>query len=145
MKTRVRWRSGQGFRDAVDQEIGDDAGVERARADGDEVGGGDGVQRFRRRRRIGGVEHQLDDALAAGGDFGFAAHDGAVFHARGDSDVGGGGGENVAASSEDFRGELDGLGEVAGHFGERGDEEVAEVVAAQFAAAYGSDGGRAGR
>ena len=83
---------------------------------------------------VGRVKHELDDALAAGGDVGFAADDGAVFHARGDGDVGRGGGNDVAAGGEDFGGEVDGLGEVAGHFGERGDEEVAEAVAFQFAA-----------
>ena len=69
-----------------------------------------------------------------GGDFGLAADDGAVFHAGNDRDVGRGGGENVTAGGEDFSGETDGLGEVAGHLGEGGDEEVAEVVAAQFPA-----------
>ena len=40
----------------------------------------------------------------------------------------------MAAGGEDLRGELDGLGEVAGHFGEGGDEEVAEAVAFEVAA-----------
>ena len=62
-------------------------GVERAGADGDEVGGGDGGKGFRRGRRVGRLEHELDDALAAGGDVGFAADEGAVFHARGEGDV----------------------------------------------------------
>ena len=40
----------------------------------------------------------------------------------------------MAAGGKDFGREPDGLSEVAGHFGKSGDEEVAEVVAAQFAA-----------
>jgi hypothetical protein len=41
----------------------------------------------------------------------------------------------MAASGEDFGGEADGLGEVAGHFSESGDEEVSEVVAFELATA----------
>ena len=40
----------------------------------------------------------------------------------------------MAASGEDFGGEADGLGKVAGHLSECGEEEVAEVVAFEFAA-----------
>jgi hypothetical protein len=125
----------EGFRNAMDEEVGDDAGVKGAGADGDKVGGSDGLEGFGRRGWIGRVEHELDDALAAGGDVGFAADDGAVFHAGCDGDVGGSYREDVATGGEDFRGELDGLGEVAGHFGEGGDEEIAEVVAAELTGA----------
>jgi len=125
----------EGFRNAMDQEVGDDAGVKGAGADGDEVSGRDGLKRFGRRGRIGRVEHELDDALAAGGNVGFAADDGAVCHARGDGDVGRSDREDVTAGGEDFRGELDGLGKVAGHLGEGGDEEIAEVVATELTGA----------
>ena len=39
-------RGCQGLRDAADQKIADDRGVERAGAEGNEVGCGDGVERF---------------------------------------------------------------------------------------------------
>ena len=123
----------EGFRDAVDEEIGDDAGVERAGADGDEVGGGDGGEGFGRRGRMGRVEGELDDALAAGGDPGLAADDGAVFHAGDDGDIGRCCGKDVSAGREDFGGEADRLGEVAGHLGKGSDEQVAEVVAFEVA------------
>ena len=82
---------------------------------------------------VGGVEHELDDALLAGGDVGLAVDEGAVVHAGGEGDVGVGGGEDAAAGGEDLRGHLDGLGEVSGDVGERGDEEVAEAVAFELA------------
>jgi hypothetical protein len=114
--------SAESFGDPFDEKFRNDAGVERAGADGDEVGGGDGVEGLRRRRRIGRVEHELDDALAAGGDVGFAADHGAIFHAGGDGDIGRCNGKDVTACGEDFGGELDGLGKVAGHLSEGGDE-----------------------
>ena len=71
--------------------------------------------------------------LLAGGDAGLAVDEGAVVHARGEGDVGVGGGEDAAAGGEDLRGHLDGLGEVSGDVGEGGDEEVAEAVAFELA------------
>jgi hypothetical protein len=53
----------------------------------------------------------------------------AVFHAGDEGGVGGGDGIDAASGGEDFGSELNGLGKVAGDFGEGGDEEVAEVVA----------------
>ncbi len=56
---------GEGLRDAADEQVGDERGVERAGAEGDEVGVGDGLERFGQRIGVGGLEHQLDDAFAA--------------------------------------------------------------------------------
>ena len=120
---------GEGCGDAVDEQIGDERGVEGAGADGDEVGALDGVEGFGQRGGVGRVERELDDAAVAGGDVGFAADEGAVVHARGEGGVGGGGGVDAAAGGENLGGELDGLGEVAGDLSEGGDEEVAEAVA----------------
>ena len=78
---------------------------------------------------VGRIEHEFGDALLAGGDVGFAAHEGAVVHARDQGGVGGGGGIDAAAGGENLGGQLDGVGEVAGDLSERGDEEIAEVVA----------------
>jgi hypothetical protein len=122
-----------GFGDAADEQVGDERGVERAGAEGDEVSVGDGFEGLRERVRGGGLEHQLDDALAGGGDVGLALDDGAVVHARGEADVGVGGREDAAADGEDLRGHLHGLGEVSGDVGEGGDEEVAEAVAFELA------------
>ncbi len=124
----------EGFGNAMNQKVSDDAGEEGARANGDEVGAGDGLEGLRRRGRIRRFERELDNALAAGCDFGLAANEGAIFHAGGDGDVGGCSGEDVSTRGKDLGGKTNGLGEVAGHLGEGGDEEVAEVMAAQFGA-----------
>ncbi len=55
-----------------DQQVGDEAGVERSGADGDEVGAVDGVEGLRQGSGLGRLEHELDDAAFAGGDAGFA-------------------------------------------------------------------------
>ena len=124
---------GDGLGDAADEQVGDERGVERAGAEGDEVGVGDGFEGFGEGLGVGGVEHEFDDAVRAGGDVGFAVDDGAVVHARGEGDVGVGGGVDAAAGGENLRGHLHGLGEVAGDVGESGDEEVAEAVAFEVA------------
>ena len=77
----------------------------------------------------GWFQAQFDDVLLAGGDVGFAVDYFAVVHARREADVGGGGRVDVPARGEDLSGEADGLGEVAGHFREGGNEEIAEAVA----------------
>ncbi len=58
----------------------------------------------------------------------------AVVHACDQGGVGGGDGVDAAAGGENLGGELDGVAEVAGDFGECGDEEVAEVVALEAVA-----------
>jgi hypothetical protein len=64
---------GQRSGNAIDQKIGDERGVERARAHGDEVGAGDRVQRFFKRSGIRRIKRELDNTAAAGGDVGFTA------------------------------------------------------------------------
>ena len=124
---------GDGLGDAVDEEIGDERGVEGAGAEGDEVGLGDGLEGFREGVGRDWLEHELDDALAAGGDIGFAVDEGTVVHAGDERDIGIGGWEDAPAGGENLRRHLDGLGEISGDVGERGDEEVAEAVAAELA------------
>ena len=122
-----------GFGDLADEEVGDERGIERAGAEGDEVGGGDGFEGFGEGRGVGGREHELGDGTLGGGDAGFAVDGGAVVHAGGDGGVGGGAGVDAAAGGEDLGAGLDGLGEVAGDAGEGGEEEVAEAVAFEIA------------
>jgi hypothetical protein len=73
------------------------------------------------------------DAELAARDVGFAAYEGAVFHAGGEGDVRDGGGVDAASGGEDLRGGLDGLGEISSDVGERGEEEVSEGVAFEIA------------
>ena len=84
---------------------------------------------------VGRVERQLHDAPAAGGDVGLAAHQRAVVHVRHQRGVGGGGRIDAAARGQNLRGQLHGLGKVAGDLGERGHKQVAEVVALERIAA----------
>jgi hypothetical protein len=123
---------GDGFGDAADEQVGDQRGVERSGAE---------VMRSAlamASRVRGGVwrraaEHQLDDAVGAGGDAGFAVDQRAIVHARGEGDVAVGGGIDAASGGENLGGHLHGLGEVSGDVGERGEEEIAEAVALQAA------------
>ncbi len=124
---------GDGLGDSWNEQVGDEAGEERAGTESDEVGLGDGVEGFRQGLDADGFEHELVDDFPAGGDAGFSADDGAVGHAGGEGDVVGGDGVDVPGGGEDFGGEADGLGEVAGHFDECCDEQVAEVVAFELA------------
>ena len=136
MKTRTPVASASAGGDSLDEQVGDERSVEGAGADGDEVGAIDGFEGLRHGRGIGRIEHQFGDALFAGGDVGFAADHGAVFHARDDGGVGGGGGIDAAARGEDLGSELDGMGEVAGDLGQGGDEEIAEAVAVRGPACF---------
>jgi len=124
---------GEGFRDAADEEVGDEGGVKGAGAEGDEVGGGDGGEGFGERCGVGGGEHELGDGVVGCGDAGFAVDEGAVVHAGGEGGVGSGAGVDAATGGEDLGAGLDGLGEVSGDAGEGGEEEVAEAVAFEVA------------
>lgn len=121
--------AGEGFGDSFDEQIGDERGVKRAGADGDEVSGFDGAEGFGHCGGVGRVEPELGDALMTGGDIGFTTDERAVGHVRDECGVGSGDGKDAAARGEDLRGELDGVCEVAGDLSERGDEEIAEAVA----------------
>ena len=122
-----------GFGDPADEEVGDERGVERTGAEGDEFGGGDGVEGFGERGSVGGGKYELGDGAVRGGDVGFAVDDGVVSHARGDGGVGGGAGVDAASGGEDLRADLDGLGEVSRDSGEGGEKEIAEAVAFEIA------------
>ncbi len=58
----------------------------------------------------------------------------AVFESGDERDVGDGRGENLTADREDFAADANGFGEVASDVSQRGEKEVAEVVADEAAA-----------
>jgi len=124
---------GDGLGDAMHEQVSDQRGVERAGAEGDEVCVGDGIEGCGEGFGVGGCEHEFDDAVGAGGDAGFAVDQIACVHARGEGDVAVGGGVDAASGGKNLGGHLHGLGEVSGDAGERGEEEIAEVVALQAA------------
>ncbi len=78
---------------------------------------------------LGGTEEQFLDAAFAGGDFGFAANPGAVFHQRFEFDVGSGGGIDVSASDQNFGRKAHGFGEILSDGSERREKKIAEAVA----------------
>ncbi len=74
------------------------------------------------------IEKELLDTAAAGGDLGFAANPGTIFHQGFEFDVRSGRGIDVSASKQNFRRQADGLAEVAGDGGQRRQKQIAEAV-----------------
>ncbi len=116
------------------QEIGNDAGVKRARAHEDKVGILEGFNGFGERAHTAGHKLNLADGRAAAGDFRFAADTLAIRECGSEMYIGNRGGEDTAADGENFAGDVNSFGEIAGDMGERGKEQVAEIVADKSAA-----------
>ncbi len=129
---------GLGARNGVgnfrDQEIGNHAGVKRAWAHKDEVGILKCFNRFRQSAHAAWYELDLTDRSAATGDFRFAADTLAIRECGGEMHIGNRGGEDSAADGEHFTGDVNGFGKIPSDMGERGEEQVAEIVADQSAA-----------
>lgn len=112
-----------------DQQIGNDAGVERTGAHEDEVGVFDGFDGGGERAHAAGIEREFSNGEFAAGDARFAMDAGAVGKRGDEVNVGKGGREDAAANGENFAGDTNGFGEIAGDMGESREEEVAEIVA----------------
>jgi len=128
------FRIGDGVGDFGYQQVGKDAGVKRAWAEEDKVGFANGFDGFGKGARGAMRERELLDALAAGGDAGFAVDAAAVFQSCDERDVGDCRGENLPADREDFAADANSFGEVAGDMSQSGEKEVAEIVADEAAA-----------
>jgi len=115
--------------DLGDKQIGKNAGVELAGAEQDQVGFLDRFEGFRKGAWGTGREGELLNALAAGGDAGFAVDAAAAFECSDERDVRNRGREDLAPGCENLAADADGFGEVAGNVSESGEEEIAEVVA----------------
>ena len=97
-----RGGAADGAGDARDEEVGDDAGVEAARAEDDEVGGLDCVGGLGEGFDVGAAEEDFaDGGLSGASDFDFSADGGAVGEGGAQVDVGEGGGEDSAFDGED--------------------------------------------
>ena len=120
--------AGNGLGNFRDEEIGDHAGVKRARAHKDEVGLLNGVNGFGKGANAARHELDLPDGHAAAGDFGFAADALAVGERGGEMHIGDGGGKDTPADGEDFAGDANGFDKIAGDVGESGQEQVAEIM-----------------
>ena len=127
-------RGTYGGGDAVYQQVGDDAGEQRAGPEGDHVGFGDGGERGGQGADLAGPQADRLDAMPAAADVGFADEDGAVVERGFERHVGGGAGVDAAGDFEDFGGGLHRVRKIAQNLGEGHQEEVAEAVAFEPAA-----------
>jgi len=121
--------AGDGMSNFRDEEIGDHAGVKRTGTHEDEVGLLNGVNGFGKGANAARHKLNLPDGHAAAGDFRFAADALAIGERGGQMDIGDGGGKDAAANGEDFAGDANGFGKIAGDVGESGKKQVAEIVA----------------
>jgi len=117
------------LRNAPHQQVGNQAGEQRARTDGDEIRVGDGFERLRHGLDVRRNEEQFADASLAGSDFCFAAHAGAIFHESFKFDVGSRGGMNVSAGEQNLGRQAHGFGEIGRDGSKRGEKQVSEAVA----------------
>jgi len=118
-----------------DQQIREDAGVQGAGAEEDQVSLLDGFDGSSERTNAArGQLDFLDGRAAAGGNAGFAVNGAAVFEGGDEMDVRESGRKDAAANGENFAADADGFGEIAGDVGEGGEEKVAEIVADEAAA-----------
>jgi len=126
--------SRNGVGDFRDQKIRNDAGVKRAGAHEDEVSILKCFNGFW--KRTDATRHELDlaDGHAATGDFRFAADALAIGECCSEVHIGNRRWEDAAAGGEDFAGDVNGFGKIAGDVGERGEKQVAEIVADKSAA-----------
>src|SRR4029077_9445358 len=111
-------RASDSFCDAFDQEIGNDAGVERAGADENQVCVVKRREHFGERTHAAGDETNTADSLLRAGNFFFTGNYGTVFEFRFEGDVLGGRREDASANGEHSRGNVHRFREIAGDVGE---------------------------
>jgi hypothetical protein len=122
-----------GTGDLGDQEIREDARVERAGTHEDEVGIVNRFDSGAKWANTTGNEFEFADGNRAAGNFGFTFDAFAIGERSNKMNVGGGGRKDAAADGEDFRGYANGFSEISGDMRERGEEEIPKIVAAQAA------------
>lgn len=120
--------------DFRNEEIGNDAGVERARSHQDEVGFVDRFDGRGKRTDPAGRQFNSANGSLAAGDAGFALHALAVRESCDQVHIGDRRGKDAAANGENLAGNTDGFGEVPGHVCQSGKKKIAEVVATEAAA-----------
>ena len=124
---------GDGAGDFRNEQIREDAGVERTGAEENEVRLLDGLDDHGNGAYAARRETQFFDRRAAGGDARFAVNDAAILEFGDEVHVRKRGWENAPADGQDFAADANGFGEIAGDVRERGEEKIAEVVADQAA------------
>lgn len=128
-----RPRPSNRVRNAPYQQIGNQAGIEGAGAQENQVRLVNRLEDFRQRPGGRGQETYAADATARARYFGLTPYSPPAIEERLQSHIGGGGRIDPSADGQHLAGEAHGLGEVAGNIGERRQEQVAEAVAGESA------------
>ena len=127
-----------GFGDSVgdfrDEQVRKNTGVERTRAEENEVSFLNGLDRFREGMNRAGQQREFLDGFSASGDSRLALHFATVFESGDESDIGERRRKDTTANREHLAGYANCFGEIARDMGERGEEEVTEIMADEAAA-----------
>ena len=115
------------------QEIRKNAGVQGSWAHEDQVSVADRLERGVERTDTSRNKLQSANRHRTAGDIGFAFDALAIDQCCDEMHVGGGGGKDPATNCEDFPGNPDCFGEIAGDMRKRGEKKVAKIVAAKAA------------
>src|SRR5580704_8699025 len=114
--------------DSMHQQVRDKTREQGTWTDADDVGAGDGFERLWLRIDIGWNEEQFLDASFAGGDLGFSADSGAIFHQRFKFDIRGRGRMNVATGDQNFRRQAHRFRKIMSDGGQRSQKKIAKAV-----------------
>ena len=125
---------GDGAGNFRNHQIGENAGVERAGTEEDQISLLDSFDGFGKRAHAAGRKAEGLDRRAAGGDAGLAVNGAAVFEFGDKVNVRKCRRKDAAANREHFAADADGFGKIAGDMSERGEEKIAKIVADQTAA-----------
>ncbi len=129
-----RFGFGDGAGDFGDEEVRENAGIERAGPEENEISLLDSFDRPGKRAHTASGKAEFLDRGATGGDASFAVDDAAVFERGDEVNVRKRRREDAAANGEDFAANADGFSEVAGDVGKRGEKKIAEIMADETAA-----------
>ena len=127
-------RFGDGGSDFWNEEIWEDAGVEGAGAEKNEVRLANGFDGFGKRAHGSREQSKFPDGSAAGGDARFTVNFASVLEGGDERNIGDGGRKDTTADGEDFAADADGFEKITRDVGKSREKEIAEVVADQSAA-----------
>jgi hypothetical protein len=122
-------RMRDGPRDLGNEEIWEDAGIERAGSEKNEIGMLDGVERFSERADMARGKREFLDGNVAGGDARFTVHGAAVFQRSDEMNVRKGRGKYAAADGENLAADANSLAKISSNVSQSGEKEIAKVVA----------------
>jgi hypothetical protein len=129
-----RFRVRDGAHNFRDEQIRNDAGIERAGTHEDQVSLFDGFDSRRERTDAPRIEFEFADGNLAARDAGFSVNALAIAERCHQMHVGNRGRKDAAAHGENFRGDANRFGEVASNVRKRGEKKIAEIVSGEAAA-----------